>query len=508
MQIRDPPIAPPRRIDRLARIRSSPAPVTPVVFALLSSLAEGADRIVAREALELLSEPGVVLRAILPVDASDYMEDFGSESSRREFQELLARASPPITMPRGNSREQAYARAGRYVVDHCDVLLAIWDGKPGRGPGGTEETIMYAKARNVPTLIVSDSSPDDTTARNHHPHRKRPRSPAAARALRRFDEYNRLRMDGEPILRQLQKERANLEEWGEEASPIQHTRRLVVDWALPYWVRADTLACKYQRRHHMLGVMLFVFAALAVTSAAAPDMGNGGTTLSLVEVTLMLLLIVGLFLGRKADWHDRWIGYRSLAEAFRSSPFIALAGVHDQHERHIGRREDHWFQRAFSEAWAGRPQVKIDTSGAAAMQRFLIKAWIGEQRKYHDRAAEGSRRARRLLSSLVGVFFGATLVAALLEVLNGRHEPLTFLTITLPAFGAAVTGIRDQRQYAQNQKRSERTVARLEALRSAAESATSPAAVQSLAAEAQTIIDDENNEWWSVAEFQDLELVT
>jgi hypothetical protein len=509
VHIRDHPVGPRRPMGRTARRGARLRRATPVVFTLLSSLAEGADRMIAREALELLSEHDIALRAILPLEVGDYTRDFGSDSSRREFDDLLGLSDGRVvTMPPADSREQAYARAGRYVVDHCDALIAVWDGEPGRGVGGTEEVVTYAKRRQVPTFVVSDRAPDARFARTRHPRGDAGSWAASARALRRIDEFNRLRLDGEPMLRQVQRERERLDEWDETASPIRSARRQVVDWTLPHWIRADALACRYQRRHRALGVLLFLFAALAVTSAVAAELFDSEGPFSLIEVALMLMLLGGLIAGRRADWHDRWIGYRSLAEAFRSSPFIMLAGLHDGGERQIDRRDEQWFQQAFSEAWARRPRITIDESCASAVQRFLIKAWIGEQRRYHARAAERSGRWRRSLTGLVGLSFGATLLAALLELLNGKSKPLTFLTITLPAFGAALTGIRDQRQYAQNERRSERTVARLEGLRGATTAAASLAAVQNLAAEAQAVIDDENNEWWSVAEFQDLELVT
>jgi hypothetical protein len=51
-------------------------------------------------------------------------------------------------------RRDAYAHAGRYIVDHCDVLIAVWDGAPSRGRGGTAEIVQYALERNRPILRV------------------------------------------------------------------------------------------------------------------------------------------------------------------------------------------------------------------------------------------------------------------------------------------------------------------------------------------------------------------
>ena len=47
-------------------------------------------------------------------------------------------------------RNLAYQRAGFLVAEQCDVLLAIWDGHPARGPGGTAEVIEHARARGRP----------------------------------------------------------------------------------------------------------------------------------------------------------------------------------------------------------------------------------------------------------------------------------------------------------------------------------------------------------------------
>ncbi|MGA3159798.1 MAG: hypothetical protein ABSC77_01175 [Terracidiphilus sp.] len=51
-------------------------------------------------------------------------------------------------------RRDAYAQAGRYVVDHCDVLIAVWDGKPARGRGGTAKIVQYAQEQNRPIIRV------------------------------------------------------------------------------------------------------------------------------------------------------------------------------------------------------------------------------------------------------------------------------------------------------------------------------------------------------------------
>jgi hypothetical protein len=137
-----------------------------ISFSVVSSLAEGADRVVARA---VLSYPDARLEAVLPMIVEDFMEDFATEASRKEFAELLSQCSEPVVLRTRRIRDDcsdaeglaelrrdAYALAGRFVVDHCDVLIAVWDGEPERGGGGTAEIVQYALGQNRPVLCMWD----------------------------------------------------------------------------------------------------------------------------------------------------------------------------------------------------------------------------------------------------------------------------------------------------------------------------------------------------------------
>ena len=121
---------------------------------VVSALAEGADRIVAERILE---RPGATLVAVLPLDADEYEDDFADDRSRRQFRHLLSAADSVTVTGRGDdgSRVSAYERAGHAVVDGSDVVLALWDGEPGRGRGGTAEIVAYARDRGVDVEVVA-----------------------------------------------------------------------------------------------------------------------------------------------------------------------------------------------------------------------------------------------------------------------------------------------------------------------------------------------------------------
>jgi len=123
----------------------------PECLIVVSALAEGADRLVVHECLR---RDGATLEAVLPLPIQEYANDFVTADSRREFADLLAAAASVKVADVMPTREQAYERAGQLMVDNCDAVVAVWDGLPARGRGGTADVVTYAEARRVPVFRV------------------------------------------------------------------------------------------------------------------------------------------------------------------------------------------------------------------------------------------------------------------------------------------------------------------------------------------------------------------
>jgi len=135
-----------------------------IAFTILSPLAEGADRLVACEVLKF---PDSTIEVVLPFTKEEYLKDFETEESKREFEELYRKAREVIvlndhhlkevssTINPAEARKKAYEIVGHHVVNHCDVLIALWDGRPSRGRGGTAEIVAYAREKKCPMLIIS-----------------------------------------------------------------------------------------------------------------------------------------------------------------------------------------------------------------------------------------------------------------------------------------------------------------------------------------------------------------
>lgn len=110
----------------------------------VTCLAMGADSLFA----ELVLEIGGRIEIILPYP--QYESKLGLHDKERHDR-LLERASKVTILEKKRSDEESYFEAGTQVVDRSDVLLAVWDGEPAKGLGGTGDIVHYAlrSARDV-----------------------------------------------------------------------------------------------------------------------------------------------------------------------------------------------------------------------------------------------------------------------------------------------------------------------------------------------------------------------
>jgi hypothetical protein len=116
---------------------------------VVSALAEGADRLVVNAGFSA----GFGLIAILPFTADEYARDFDSEASRADFRTLLTRANRiAVLAGQRTAPEDAYYQAGIAVLDQSNIVIAVWDGEPAHGKGGTTEIVQEAMKRGLPVL--------------------------------------------------------------------------------------------------------------------------------------------------------------------------------------------------------------------------------------------------------------------------------------------------------------------------------------------------------------------
>jgi hypothetical protein len=110
-------------------------------------LADGADQLFAR----ILLEVGGQLEVIVP--AVEYRDGL-PEHAREEFDRLIEKAQRVQRLGHQKSTAEAHLAAGRLIVDRVDRVLAVWDGKPARGLGGTADIVKYAQLLGVPVDVI------------------------------------------------------------------------------------------------------------------------------------------------------------------------------------------------------------------------------------------------------------------------------------------------------------------------------------------------------------------
>jgi hypothetical protein len=114
----------------------------------ITALAAGADQLFARCVLDL----GGALEVIVPCDG--YEDCFAGDTERRGYESMLAVATTVRRLPHPTPTEEAFMAAGAAVVERCEVLVAVWDGLPARGHGGTADVVSYAHDLGREVVVV------------------------------------------------------------------------------------------------------------------------------------------------------------------------------------------------------------------------------------------------------------------------------------------------------------------------------------------------------------------
>ncbi|MEO6113024.1 MAG: hypothetical protein ABIP07_01065 [Sphingomicrobium sp.] len=124
----------------------------PAQLRLHTPLATGADQLAAKFA----HASGYHVRALLPFALDEYRKDFEVGHELAEFDQALDAADEIVAMAGERSDlEGAYVLVGKAVIAAADILVAIWDGGEGNGPGGTAHVVDLALASSVPVIHIA-----------------------------------------------------------------------------------------------------------------------------------------------------------------------------------------------------------------------------------------------------------------------------------------------------------------------------------------------------------------
>ncbi len=130
-----------------AAIRSYLVQQTSTHLVGISCLADGADQIFARAILDA----GGRLDVIIP--AKEYRDSLPAEA-RATYDDLLERAAEVVRLDHRESTSESHMDASRTMLERADNLIAVWDGEPARGYGGTADVVHLASDLGVDVTII------------------------------------------------------------------------------------------------------------------------------------------------------------------------------------------------------------------------------------------------------------------------------------------------------------------------------------------------------------------
>ncbi|MGW6935863.1 hypothetical protein ACWGE0_37810 [Lentzea sp. NPDC054927] len=113
----------------------------------VTCLAPGADQVFARAVLDLGGQVEVVLPAL------DYRDRLKPHQVA-EYDELRAAATVVSVLPLMSSGRLAYVAANERMLASVEMLVAVWDGVPSQGKGGTADVVEQARASGVRIEVV------------------------------------------------------------------------------------------------------------------------------------------------------------------------------------------------------------------------------------------------------------------------------------------------------------------------------------------------------------------
>jgi hypothetical protein len=479
-----------------------------IILTAVSSLAEGADRIVA---CEILKRAGTELEVVFPLPREDYVQDFNSPESVEQFDKLSANAVQTDVMRAARSRQQAYEQAGRAVVDRSDAMIVVWDGQPARGRGGTAEIYTYAQRRQKPVLLIRVDDHSSVLDARQLPRSAEGTIPLPPDSMKRLDQYNHERLagtgpDGSSPLLIEPGSRPGLEC---EAGQIEYFSR--------HFARADLLARRFQSRRLWAMRALYILAPAALLVVAAQvDFAPDHPHYAWYEFGILVFVTLVLAATRLRRWHERWISARYLAEQIRSLMFLGLTGivtpersVSATYRQTIG--EAGWTERAASEIWFARPR-DVPPTDISLLIEVLCEEWIKKQQEYHQKVNEAFRRRSNVIQAAAVVLFALSALFALLHSLDvgsSGHSPFKgwdFLAIAIPAIAGALGSYGAQRDYLRHAERSKLFASVLDDAVTRLMSVRDLADIQQTALSVSRAMRSEATDWYSVVRPQDPEL--
>ena len=426
-------------------------PATPLI--LVSALAEGADRLVAKVALEC----GLALWAVLPTSIDEYARDFQSDASKAEFHELLGQASRSVNAAlqagRGEhsaQRPEIYVDVAHEICRMSHLLIALWDGGTDEKPGGTSQVLRLFRTGDFPDANPSgigypDCGPvlhiavsrDESVQAVQAVHWLAPcpgvihKPLLPGRMVGGREHFERCAASLDAFNARCSRVTADTHQAARQLLPAGFAWQgdaLIFQW-ISWFCQAEAVsnvASVFRRRNLILIVLFFVLFSLST-------LAYGGLVMEAWPLLLGALTLAAALASygahRLNDIEEAWVGGRAVAESLRVAIIWRITGC-QKAVHHVASEEGifpfDWIGMALRAIDAGRNAEGVSLDTPSDARASVLGFWCESQQDYFvdgsNKIAHHDRRARRYARASGACVIMAMLVY-LLTMLIDLHFP-------------------------------------------------------------------------------------
>lgn len=243
---------------------------------------------------------------------------------------------------------------------------------------------------------------------------------------------------------------------------------------------ADQLANYYAAMYRSTFLLNYFLGAMAVFMALLTfTIKFAALPLVVIELACITTILVAHKIGKTKRWHERAVNYRILAEMLRQMTFLSPVGItlpfanppaHSRDKADLRTTWMHWHFSTIVRA-AGIPKAELSPQLLINYRDYIVNEWIAPQIDYHKRNAKQLGNALQYCEKWANFLFLATALACLLHLIlhwiiheHWISDWLILLAAGLPAWAAAIHGIRSQGEFERLSERSKSMHLRLEEL--------------------------------------------
>jgi hypothetical protein len=412
---------------------------TPLI--LLSSLAEGADRLAAQAGL--LRDVHCRLFVTLPIPLTLYEQGF-VEDSLTDFRNLLDLADGSLELPRvvqnhegrlsAPERELQYQSLGKYIVEKSQLLIALWDGVDSNLVGSPASTVRLQRqgislsdsldaSEGFPVyhVLTPHTSNLETTGEPFDCQMLYPDSfgGSAEKARKYYDRmFSRIDKFNHYVVHANRKLKTEVFKSKNYLLPDLYRSKLPseIQSELERYGFADALAIRFQNAKTLTKRLLHGAIFLAFISFVLFAHGGQNPMFLLCSFVLLGLGSLWSAVFRSLDGDTKPEDYRAMAEGLRVRLFWRLAGLSDSVTAiYLGkqRTELDWIRNGFR-GWDIPPTANVSVAATDLLERLhLVRTnWVENQVKYFEGASKREEHRYRRIE------VGTTVLAGLAVVLG------------------------------------------------------------------------------------------